>query len=211
MARASLDGPALFHHPLAAAVIEVVVKRGYREAAIAEMLARAGTSPEEFERVFTDKEDAVLRVFAASIEDFKARIGAAFGSLPEWPENLRAAAYEAARWMLAHQAATRLVLVEVFEAGERALAMRDDLVAWCAELIDVGREVAPDPEAVPSGASLVAMGATAEILTRHVQANAEIVPIVILPQMMYGAVRPYLGEEAARRELLIPLPEDLRP
>ena len=211
MAPACLEGPELFRHPLAVSVVEVLAKHGYKRAQVADMVSRAGSSSEEFARLFASKEDAMLRVFAASIEDFKAAVGRAFASRPEWPDNLRLAAYEAARWMRSHQAAARFMLVGAFEAGERAMMMREELAVWGARLIDVGRGVAPDPEAIPAGAPLIAIGATAEILGRQVATDREIRPSEILPQLMYAAVRPYLGAEAARRELDTPVPEDLWP
>jgi hypothetical protein len=210
MASASREGSALFAHPLAGAVFDVVAKRGYHEASVAEMISRSNSSSEEFESLFEDKEDAMLRVFAASIEDFKLRVGAAFASASPWPESLRASAHEAVRWMQEHQAATRFMLVGVFAVGERALVMRDELIAWCAGLIDAGRDVVPDPLSVPAGAPMIAMGATVEILSRHLQGTEGAAPIELLPQMMYSAVRPYLGEDAARRELKLPIPADLR-
>jgi AcrR family transcriptional regulator len=211
MAPAALQGPSLFRHPLAAAVVAEVAERGFEAAAITEITARAGVAKEEFDRLFIDKDDAVLRVFEAYIDDFERRVKRAFDSAPAWPDNLRAAAYALVRWIRRHPDATRFGMVEVLGAGEMVRLRREEVFIWCAALIDAGRAAAPDPEAVPQAAALIAVGAVVEVLNRDGQGTLEGDLVELVAQIMYGAVRPYLGEELARRELEIPPPADLRP
>jgi AcrR family transcriptional regulator len=201
-----LEGPALFGHPLAAAVIEVVAVRGYGEASVEEIVARARVPREEFDLHFADKADAVLRVFESYIDDFKRRAEHAYRSAPAWPENLRAAAYEFVSWIEDHPYAYRFGMVRILEAGEMARLRREELFNWCAALVDAGRETAPDPAAVPGAAPLIAIGRVIEIATRHAGGVLEADPGATVPELMYAAVRPYLGEEAARAELSMPPP-----
>lgn len=206
-----LDGRALFRRPLAAAVIAVVAEHGYARASVEEIAARAGVEHGEFEGLFADKHDAVLRVFEAYIEDFKAEVGGAFEAGGTWPDSLRAAAYAMTRWIRRYPEATRFGMVSVLEAGDMALILRENSFRWGADLIDAGRTVAPDPTTIPASAALIAVGAVGEILAREQQGTIDADLIELVPQLMYGAVRPYLGEEAARRELSIPPPADLLP
>jgi AcrR family transcriptional regulator len=199
----------LFRHPLAAAVVAEIAERGYGEARVAAIAERAGVEESVFWSLFDDKADAVLRVFEAYIDDYERKVGNAFESHSTWPDSLRAAAYATTRWMRSYPEATRFGMAAVLEAGEMARVRREDVFRWCAGLIDTGREVAPDPEAVPDGAALMAIGAIVEILTRQVQGTVEADPVEMVPELMYGAVRPYLGEEAARRELAMPPPPEL--
>jgi hypothetical protein len=55
----------------------------------------------------------------------------------------------------------------------------------------------------------MAMGAIVETLRRQQEGTLAEDVVEAVPKMMYAAVRPYLGEEAARRELEIPPPPDL--
>ena len=206
----ALDGPALLRHPLAVALVEVIGSRGYRAASVEQVAAHAGVAVAEFERLFAGKEDATLRVFAALIADFERRVGDAFDRRPSWPASLREAAYEAARWLGDHPAAARFG-ASLLEGPEMALVMREEALRWCESLIDAGRMAALDPAALPAGAATIAIGGIAEILTRRVREGAAADPGQWVPQLMYGAVRPYLGEEAARAELEIPPPPGLRP
>lgn len=201
-----IEGPALFAHPLAAAVVKTVAERGYDAATVEEISARAGVSPREFERLFADKADAVLRVFEAHIDDFRRQVQRAYDRYPEWPESLRAAGYAAIDWVERHPGTLHYGMVDILEAGEMARVRREDLFRWCAGLIDAGREVAPEPAAVASGAALMAVGAIVELITRNTQEAGEAELAEVLPEMMYGAVRPYLGEAVAQRELSMPRP-----
>jgi AcrR family transcriptional regulator len=210
VAEARLEGEALFDHPLAAAVIDVIVERGFGAAGAEEMAERAGVSLAEFDRLFADTEDAAAKVFGAYAENYKRRAGRAFATEARWPDNLRAAAYETVRWILEHPAATRYGMVSSLEAGEGARLTREQTFQWCAALIDQGRVAAPQPDAVPEGAPLLAIGAVIELLARRMQGTLDADYVEMVPQLMYGAVRPYLGEEAARAELAIPPPPDLR-
>ena len=94
-------------------------------------------------------------------------------------------------------------------AGELVRARREALFRWGASLVDAGRSLAGDPEEVPQRAGLLAVGAVVEELRRSQEGRLEGKIVAAVPRLMYAAVRPYLGEEAARRELEIPLPPDL--
>jgi AcrR family transcriptional regulator len=72
--------------------------------------------------------------------------------------------------------------------------------------------VAPDPGSIPQTAPLIVVGSVAQIVGREgprFSADKDRVERFnkLVPEMMYTAVRPYLGEEAAKRELTIPPPE----
>lgn len=201
-----LEGRELFVHPLAAALVATVVRRGYAAATVEEISARAGLPQQEFARLFADKAEAVQRVFEAYAEDFRRQVQGAYDRQGEWPESLRAAGYAVIDWIERYPDAYHFGMVDVLDANEMARVRREELFRWCAGLIDAGREVAPDPAAVPPGAPLIAVGAVVEILTRQAQGDGDAVPLELVPEMMYGAVRPYLGEAAARRELSMPRP-----
>ncbi|HVS99289.1 MAG TPA: hypothetical protein VHE08_02115 [Solirubrobacterales bacterium] len=201
MNRLALRGADLLVHPLAAAVVEVIVERGYGEAEVEEIVARAGIDREEFDSLFADKSDASLRILESHIEDLRRRIWRAYSVSPCWPENLRAAAYEAVAWTEDHPYAYRFGMWRVIEAGEMARLRREELFEWCAGLIDEGRAVSANPDAVPAATPVIVVGAVAEALTRHASGEFERPLAELVPELMYWAVRPYLGDDAARSEL----------
>ncbi len=203
-------GVALLADPIASAVVETIRARGYPQASIEEFVSRAGISRPEFEARFADKEEVTELIIEAHLECLVERVDGAFEKAPSWPGSLRAAAYETARYLGENPAMTWFMLVGVLEAGDMARARRDQIFGWAAGLIDAGRTAAPDPRAVPRSAPLMAVGAIVETLRRHHAEGVEIDVAESLPWLMCAAVRPYLGDEAARAELEIAVPADLR-
>jgi AcrR family transcriptional regulator len=202
-------GPELFRHPLASATLAVLRERGFDRASVGEIRARAGIPRSDLPLRFRNKGFLCLVVSEAYVEDLKARVRAAYSAGGRWPDSLRAAAYEAVRWIVEYQDAAWWGAVGVLDVGEIGRAKRDAVFAWGATLVDAGREVAPDPDAVPRGAAMVAVGAIAETLGRRAQGSIPDDPVAAVPKLMYQAVLLYLGEGAARRELDIPPPADL--
>jgi AcrR family transcriptional regulator len=205
-----IEGSALFKHPIAAAAMAVLHEKGFEATSVEKICARAGVPRDDLPQPFQMKVLLALAVSEAYVEDFRDRVGGAFEGEEMWPDTLRAAAYETLRWVGHHPDAAWWGTVGVLEVGEVARARRDGVFAWTAGLIEAGREVSPDPEAVPAGAALHAVGAVVEALGRKVQGRIPDDPVEAVPLMMYAAVRPYLGEEAARAELTIEPPADLQ-
>jgi AcrR family transcriptional regulator len=203
-------GAALLADPIAAAVVETIRARGYPRASVEEFVGRAGISRAEFDARFSSKEEVTELIIEAHLECLVGRVDDAFESAPRWPASLRAAAYETARHLGENPAMTWFMLVGVLEAGDMARARRDQIFGWAAGLIDAGRAEAADPDTVPRSAPLMAVGAIVETLRRHHAGGVEVDVAESLPWLMCAAVRPYLGEEAARAELEIGVPADLR-
>jgi len=200
--------PPLFEMPIGQALVAVVRERGYMHATIAEIALRAGVSRAEFEREFEGKADAVLGVLESAIAAFRAQVQSAFDSQPGWPDNLRAAAWAAQRWLTGHPDCAWFGLVGSLEGPELGRVRREEVVLWGADLIDQGRRSAPDPAAIPKSAPLFVIGAIADILRRRYEGSQRAGVRIGLPEMMHLAVLPYVGKEAARRELLFPPPGD---
>jgi hypothetical protein len=142
------------------------------------------------------------------IADNQRIVRAAFESEERWPDSLRAGAYAQARWIADHPEEVRFMMLETLWASELAGALRDQFLAEYTAMIDAGRAVAPDPAAVPPMAAESVIGAIIQVLGRYSsgQDGERPDPVAAVPEMMYLAVRPYLGEEAARRELTMPVP-----
>jgi AcrR family transcriptional regulator len=204
-----VDGRELFRHPVAAATMAVLRERGFEATTVAEICARAGIARSELPLRFRSKRLLCLAVSEAYVADLKARVRGAYATGGRWPDSLRAAAYESVRWIVEHQDAAWWGTVGVLAVGEVGRAKRDAVFAWGSTLIDAGREVAPDPDAVPRGAAMMAVGSIVETLGRRVQGTLSDDPVAAVPRLMYVAVLPYLGEAAARHELTVAPPEDL--
>jgi AcrR family transcriptional regulator len=204
-----LEGSALLGHPIARAAMAVIRERGYGAADIDEITRRPGVDAVYLEHQFAGKADLTLRLLEAITDDYRARVGAAHEAIPTWPDNLRAAGWETARWILGNPEPVWFGMVGVLDAPEIVLARREELFRWCAGLVDAGRSLAPDPGRAPRAAAVMMVGSVVEGLRRQQEGTLPGGVVEAVPKMMYAAVRPYLGEEAARRELEIPPPPDL--
>lgn len=191
------------------ALIELAFESNYQAVTVAEIAAKAGGGKEDFERIFPSKQACAV----AAIEEVMARnlrvVQAAYDSEERWPDSLRTGAYAMARYVADHPKEVRFGMLDMLWAGEMTGALRDQFFGRFLAMVDAGREVAPDPDAVPPLAAESVIGSITQALGRFsLERGGERDPVAAVPEMMYLAVRPYLGEEAARKELTIPPPSD---
>jgi AcrR family transcriptional regulator len=191
------------------ALIDLAFDSNYQAVTVEQIVDRAGGSREDFERIFSSKQACAV----AAIEDVMAAnmtvVQAAFESEERWPDTLRSGAYAMARYVADHPKQVRFGMLDMLWAGETTGALRDQFFGKFIAMVEAGREVAPDPEAVPQLAAESVVGSITQALGRFsMERGGERDPVAAVPEMMYLAVRPYLGEETARRELTIPPPSD---
>lgn len=189
------------------AAIDLVIERGYAALEVEAVVARAGVAPADFERHFAGKEDCCLQVYEANIADFDRLVVGAYLRHDQWRDALRAAAYAAAGYLRDHPREVQFGEIQMREGGEMAQARRDAYLHRIIDLIDAGRGELDDPDSLNRAAAEGALGAVYGYLLKELQAGSGTRSATeFVPQLMYIAVRPYLGHEAAREELTIPPP-----
>jgi AcrR family transcriptional regulator len=185
---------------IVAALIEIAAERGYGETTIESILERAGLDRPAFDRHFRGKYDCFLSAWQDLNEECLTTMVRAYESREEWPDRLRAVAYQVIEG-LSHDPSRASFGVEVLAAGDAARARRDMTMRVIASLIDAGRQEMDDPEAVPhTTAEALAGSAYGQIYSRVVRGDVDQLPALV-PQLMSAAVMPYLGIEAAMAEL----------
>jgi AcrR family transcriptional regulator len=182
------------------ALIEIAAERGYAETSVEMILKRAGLDRPAFDRHFRGKYDCFLSVWQEMNERCMEEILSAYNSCEDWPDRLRAVAYEIAR-NLAVDRSRACFAVEVLAAGDAARARRDMTMRVIASLIDAGRNEMEDPESVPhTTAEALAGSAYGQVYAKVVRGQAEDLTQLV-PQLVSAAVMPYLGIDAALAEL----------
>jgi AcrR family transcriptional regulator len=185
---------------IVAALIQVAAERGYGETTIELVLERAELDRHAFDRHFRGKYDCFLSAWQDLNQECLETMVRAYGSREEWPDRLRAVAYQVIEG-LRHDPSRASFGVEVLAAGDAARARRDMTMRVIASLIDAGRQEMEDPEAVPhTTAEALAGSAYGQIYSRIVRGDVDELPDLV-PQLMSAAVMPYLGIEAAMAEL----------
>ncbi len=189
-------------------MVELVLQRGYGETSVEAVIERAGVRPADFERHFTGKQDCCLQIYLRNNELFDQRVQAAFAAQDSWRDSLRAAGYAIADFFTDHPRRVRFNIAAVLEAGEMIAAQRDAYLQRLAGLVDAGRYELADPDSVPRSLAVSVVGSVFERLLRdiHRDDDAVVNPRDVVPELMYIAVRPYLGHEVALQELSIPPP-----
>lgn len=192
------------------AMVDLACERGYDAVGVVDVAERAGGSVAEFDALFPSKLACAVAILEGIAEGNLRAVRGAFDRQPAWPDSLRAAAYAHAEWILANPKKMRFGLLETVWASELTSALRDHLFGEYVAMVDAGREAAEDPDSIPAGTALGVVGAITEVITRRLGEEPSRELIDLVPEMMYLAVRPYLGEGAAGRELSAPPPQDKR-
>ncbi len=184
---------------LLAAVVRVIVAKGYEATTVADILGEAGVGRESFYELFDDKLDCMLAAHRVLIEDLEKQVRAAYMSDGSWPERMRRVLGVTLDWFAADPGVARFTLVEVSTVGPAFRSIFQTEYARFTRLLDDGlADGGPSPEL--TGATELAVGAIlARIYEEVVLGRAAELPR-LLPELTYELLVPFIGEEAARAE-----------
>jgi len=152
------------------------------------------------EREHQDLHAAHAELWRVQSAEFAHRTQGAFGAAPDWRRGLRALGWEACRY-LQEDPERACLLVALTYADEIVAAGRDHLMDEYVEILHRGRFERPEAADVPRFRAEAIVGAVWETLASRVTAGAFHELPHGVPQLLYLAVLPYLGPEAAEEEL----------
>ena len=183
---------------LLAAVVRVTVAKGFESTTVADILGEAGVGRESFYELFDDKLACMLAAHKILADDLEKRVRAVYLGDGPWPERTRRSLAAILEWFAADPEAARFFLVELSTVGPAFRATFKAEYARFTGLLDEGRESGPDPDL--AGATQMAVGAVvARIYEEAVLNRAAELPR-LLPELTYGFLVPFVGEDAARAE-----------
>ncbi len=190
------------------ALIDLCFEHGYRNTTMPMLLKRAEVDEAAFERHFADREDCFCQTLQGRANEYLLRLGAAFSTAQGWRNQLRATAHASLRFLREDLPRARFLFVEVYFGGPRAQLIRDQGIDALTELIDLGRAELDDPGSISRATAVSIAGGIYE--RGHVAIDRDDPQVweTLVPQLMYTAVLPYLGPEAALEELEMPAPKD---
>jgi AcrR family transcriptional regulator len=189
------------------AILDLVAAQGYRETGIEEVLEAAGVDREEFDLLYQSKEALAVEVLEERSKDCFRVVMGAYEAEAEWPDSLRAGAYAMADWMASHPREVRYGPVEMLWAGELAQVQREIAFKRFRGMVEDGRSRLADPGSLPESTADLVIGSAVKMLTERAMSGGEIDFHRMVPHLMAIAVRPFLGEEAAARELAMAPPQ----
>lgn len=144
-----------------------------------------------------------LAAYDEAAAELCACVTAAYDGSGGWHDRIWAAGWEAMRFLEEDPARARLLLVEVNGAGSIAQARRDRLLQRLADLLDDGRGELQRPTAVSRCTAEIAAGSVYSALLGRVNGGGLERGKAFLGELVYLAVMPYLGSQAAEQELLV--------
>lgn len=190
---------------MAAALVELCFERSYRETTLEMLLERAEVDGATFERHFSDMEDCFCGVYQDIQDELMETVLAAVTTARTWRDRLRATAYTMADFVAEDVKRSHFAIFEVRSAGDRAMYMLAQSYERLFDLIDQGRREREIPGSV-SRATAEAIGGAMffQMYASYDGGSIDTVRAKV-PELMYVAVLPYLGPEAAAEELrLVP-------
>jgi AcrR family transcriptional regulator len=198
---------AIQRERILAAILRATTELGYREMNVQDVLERAGVSRPTFYEQFKNKEDCFLVAFDAAAAELRRRVdGAVSTAEGSWRERLRSGLEELLRFVAEDPYAAATLVVEARAACPDALQRRDELLDHFASCLD--RNVRGElPEGTtPSAISAAGVVGGIEALL-YSRLNREETGDLdsLLPSLMYFAVLPYEGHDAAAEELAAPV------
>lgn len=183
------------------ALVGLIAERDYESLALEVLLRRAGVSRSAFHRHFDDLQHCFAAVWDQIDAEIASEIAAAYAGDGDWQDRLRRAFRVGLRYLARHPARARLYLTEAFRVDEDLRRRQYDSITRLSRIIDRGREGAPSEEPLPFAISEAISAAIWKRTSELVRAGRGAELPGQLHELMYFAVLPYRGIDAAEAEL----------
>jgi AcrR family transcriptional regulator len=192
---------------LLSAAVELVEEIGYARMTVAQVINRAGVSRKTFYDVFDDREDCFLAAFEQTNSHAWRAAAEACDSESAWRGRVRSGLGRLLVLMDEEPGLAKLWIVEALGAGDRVLERRAEALQRFANVIHQGRFAANGERQLPDVIALGVAGGVFAVLHARLLKGADGAPSDLLNPLMSMIVLPYLGPQAAGRELhRAPLP-----
>ena len=139
-------------------------------------------------------------------EQLLPRLGTIFAAQAVWANQLRALAYELRDFLVENPTRARAMMIEAPHGNAETRRIRERGIEALTALIDLGRNEVDDSDSVPRSAAQIAAGVIYSRIHVEVERDVEGLDDEMVRELMYTAVMPYLGIEAALAELEHPAP-----
>lgn len=191
------------------AAIDLILAHGYGAPTVEMVVDRAGVSRAEFHSHFADLEDCCLQIYIENLSDFEEVVFGGFERPGAWRDRLRAAVYALARFLSERRREVRFDVVAMSSAGTLPQVHRERQLQRLVDIIDLGRQELDDPGSLSRATAEGVIGSIYALVVGEVQGGrADGAVEGVVPDVMYVAVRPYLGHDAAMEEFRIPPPPE---
>jgi len=176
------------------ALAAVVAEKGYQAMTVGDIASRASISLSTFYANFPDKEEAMLAAIDSGSAQMLATTLPAFRRAGDWPQAVRSAIGSMFAFAAAEPEYTTLGAVDIYAAGKRALAQRDQVIEGMQALLNAGYERNPS---VPPVAAEAIGGAIYSLIYDQIKRSGAEAMSEIAPLATFVILAPFIGAEEA--------------
>jgi AcrR family transcriptional regulator len=181
------------------AVAHEAGEAGYGAMTVESIIGRAGVSRRTFYEHFKNKHEAFLAAYDEAAAHLADAVMTAVGAVEGFAQRVQACLGALLQFLADEPALARLCVVEVLAAGPEAVKRRGDGVRAFAALVDQHARDLLDESSRLLTAETVVGGMYEVIYSRVLRGDTATLPM-LLPDLIYSALLPYLGQSGALAE-----------
>ena len=185
------------------AMLRTAAEKGYERTMAADVAATAGVSEATFFETFGDKEGCFLESYDRIIDVVVSHVSSAFeaaGDRP-WPDRVAAGLRALVELLAAESEIARMAMVEVTAIGEDARVRYQAALERFTCFLEEGRAYSGQGDELPSDTARLAVGGAISMIFDEFRAGRGPELEKILPDLVFAVLMPYLGTEAAEKEM----------
>jgi len=187
------------------AMAKIVCEQGLESVTVQQVVGRAGVTRSTFYELFENREDCFRAVFEESVTRAAERAFAAYEAEGAWVDRVRAGLLALLTFFDREPELARLCVLHATPASPATAARRSEVLSKLATIVDEGRgDARAGTHPPPLTAESIVGGVLAVIQARLLEPSPRRLT-VLLSSLMSVIVLPYLGQDAARRELSRPV------
>ena len=179
---------------------------GYAAMTVESIIGRAGVSRRTFYEHFKNKHEAYLAAYDEAAARLVRRVVTAVDGAEGFVLRTEVGLGAMLSFLAADPAVARMCIVEVMAAGPEAIERRAESVRAFAELVDQHARDLLNEQVPLLTAETIVGGIYEVVYTRVLRGETADLP-ALLPDLVYSALLPYLGQPAALAERLRMLDE----
>lgn len=184
---------------LLSGAIDALADRGYLATTVADITAHAAVSRSVFYRHFNGKQDCCLAAYDLALDLFSDELKKTLARIADWPQQVGAAVRTGLGMLAADPGLARLLAVEIYFAGDPAVARREAVSDLLAQHLRRGRQRFPAAVALPPLLEPALVGSAFSLIARSVTLRETERLVEFAPDLIELLLLPYLGKEEARQ------------
>jgi AcrR family transcriptional regulator len=182
------------------AIADVTSVAGYAAMSVEDIVVCAGVSRRTFYEQFSSKEDAFLAAYDAVVEQLVARVREVVEAADTTIGRVEGGLRAFLEFVVSEPAFADMCIVEVLAAGNQAIDRRNATMRGFAQIFEeAATDLTPDKRPPPLVPETIVGGIYEVVYTRVLNGHTSDL-LDALPDLMYLALLPYLGQERAREQ-----------